>query len=275
MTQNTYRFSYHCKSNINGSETKFSDMLQTRPCLFEGCSRQGHAYEMCNKHLKSELNLEIKKSDLVNAGLGLFAIDTKSKNSVVFKKDSIICYIIGEKLNSKQVVARYGRKTKPWKKIKKEWLSLYSPLELEKIKKLSAAKRKNRQHTGPYLLPARQIGKNKISLDGALMRGCAHFANHLEKPLSNAELQDFEVLKDRMKKFTYKTHPIFPELGLCLEVRATKDIFNGEEIYINYGTQYELNEKGCVHSTKKMKKRKYLEDEEDFFTHFVYKNSIL
>lgn len=81
--------------------------------------------------------------------------------------------------------------------------------------------------TAPY---AAEVVENK-TIDSALIRSIGSYANHKPKEDANAEL----VLYEDQEK-----------IYIC----ATKPIRVGEEIFIDYGDDYEFDKKGDVHSTK-------------------------
>ena len=69
----------------------------------------------CYVHRLYELHLQIKKSTIPNAGIGLFAIDkSKGNGEVVFKKSQKICDYNGEVISLNRLNARYGDTTAPY-----------------------------------------------------------------------------------------------------------------------------------------------------------------
>lgn len=69
----------------------------------------------CYVHLLTIKHLRIKKSNIPNAGLGLFVEDkTKAIGDVIYKKDSIIAEYTGQIINKQTLEDRYGNKTAPY-----------------------------------------------------------------------------------------------------------------------------------------------------------------
>jgi hypothetical protein len=98
----------------------------------------------CRVHAKSAKHLSIRKSEIPSAGLGVFADNGKGLNdtSIIFKKGSILCEYIGERIDEQQLVQRYT------------------------------------SHTAPY---AFEIKSHQLYLDGALVRGIGSLINHFPK----------------------------------------------------------------------------------------------
>lgn len=102
----------------NDDNTKrhtFACRLQEAKCAFNMCDRRvviSHGY--CTEHLRT-YNLEIKKSAIKRAGLGLFACKAKKTDpDIIFKKgDSFACYI-GEVTTKEKIDRKYGMSTAPY-----------------------------------------------------------------------------------------------------------------------------------------------------------------
>ena len=86
--------------------------------------------------------------------------------------------------------------------------------------------------TAPYAL---EIRGDRVT-DGALMRGIGTLLNHKSRTQSNAR---FSVAKDNN------------EVNLV----ATKDIRNRNELFVNYGNDYRFHEAGVNYSTNNSKYR--------------------
>jgi hypothetical protein len=136
--------------------------------------------------------LRIKRSELLNSGLGLFAMDPMNSDdhTVLFKKGDTIIEYAGEIIDIEELENRYDNKT------------------------------------APYTV---QISKNVFE-DGAAVRGVGTLANTNPRH-NNAKLSIYRG------KATLK---------------ATKNIYNGDEIYLSYGRSYKLYKEGVEHSTKKV-----------------------
>ena len=79
--------------------------------------------------------------------------------------------------------------------------------------------------TAPYAL---QISKTSF-LDAGCERGVGSFANHKSRSSANAKLSYFRGE---------------------VKIKATKNIRNGDEIFVSYGDVYRLREEGVSHQTK-------------------------
>lgn len=87
-------------------------------------------------------------------------------------------------------------------------------------------------HTAPYGLKLNAAN----NLDGATRRGLGTLANHQKTQKSNAR---FSVAKGKNEAYLV----------------ATKRIREGDEIYVNYGSNYKMNEPGVYYSTNRAKKK--------------------
>lgn len=146
----------------------------------------------CYLHLLYKHSLRIKQSELLNSGLGLFAMDPMNSdgNAIIFKKGATIIEYDGEIIDLEELESRYDDKT------------------------------------APYTV---KISKD-VYEDGAKFRGVGTLANTYAGH-NNATLS---VYRGRAK------------------LKATKNIRNGDEIYLSYGRAYQLNEPDVEHSTKKV-----------------------
>jgi cyclophilin family peptidyl-prolyl cis-trans isomerase len=111
-----YRFNFYVDKNI-----EFSCILKSDRCEFikkdgERCKLKtiiGTPY--CHIHLKYEYHLTIKKSNLQNAGKGLFAFNNKKGiNDIVFKKGDKIIEYKGELISNEELTERYNNFTAPY-----------------------------------------------------------------------------------------------------------------------------------------------------------------
>jgi hypothetical protein len=158
-----------------------------------GCKRNCISpFEYCFQHLESLKKLKVKKSNIPNAGLGLFAFDRKQPdNTVIFKKGDKIIGYEGQMIDANQKNLRYGN------------------------------------HTCPYCAG---LNKNEI-IDAGCKRGIgSHINTNRNNNLNNAKL----VVDSRNKK---------------INIKATKNISNKNEIFIPYGSSYRLNENEVRHTT--------------------------
>lgn len=88
--------------------------------------------------------------------------------------------------------------------------------------------------TAPYGLKLSRMD----NLDGATRRGLGSLANHQKTRKSNAR---FSVSRSKEEKGAFLV--------------ATKRIRDGDEIYVNYGPTYKINETGIQYSTNRAKKK--------------------
>jgi hypothetical protein len=88
-------------------------------------------------------------------------------------------------------------------------------------------------YTAPYAI---DIGDDNDYEDAACQRGIGAMANHAPKARSNAELQVEQVTP---AKNTWR-----------VILRATKNIANNREIFVNYGTNYLFNDGSTYRTTK-------------------------
>jgi hypothetical protein len=145
-------------------QIKFEGNLREAPCAASDlqhpwCSRvtqMVHPY--CAECTKRYYHVEIRPSSLLNAGLGLFAVDVDdpSGNRVVFKKHELIAPYCGELLTEDTMQQRYSKSVK-------EFTS--------------------------YIIPYAVLLTSDFYLDGALYRGPATYTNDARNAtLNNAFL---------------------------------------------------------------------------------------
>ena len=91
--------------------------------------------------------------------------------------------------------------------------------------------RRYHHHTAPYALQVRGDNNNPLYIDAATIRGVGSLSNHRAGHHQNARL---------VVNFQNNT----------ARLRATKNIRNGEEIFVSYGHQYHINEAGVQYRTK-------------------------
>ena len=91
--------------------------------------------------------------------------------------------------------------------------------------------RRYHHHTAPYALQVRGDNNNPLYIDAATIRGVGSLSNHRAGHHQNARL---------VVNFQNNT----------ARLRATKNIRNGEEIFVSYGHQYDVNEAGVQYRTK-------------------------
>ena len=102
--------------HVHSVGTDFNHKLESVQCeaVKQNCQQCknhtviGQTY--CHVHRKSILKLQIKKSNIVNGGKGLFAIG----KDIVFKPGQRICLYNGELINVEELLRRYGDDTAPY-----------------------------------------------------------------------------------------------------------------------------------------------------------------
>lgn len=104
-------------NNDEAKRRKFQCVLQEAKCTFNDppCDRRvviSHGY--CTEHLRAR-NLEIKKSTIEHAGLGLFACKVKKTDpEIIFAEGENFAYYIGEVTTKEEMDRKYGRSTAPY-----------------------------------------------------------------------------------------------------------------------------------------------------------------
>lgn len=162
----------------------FSGKIKSGKCKKRGCKRICYIpIEYCDEHLPI-MNLQIRPSQIKNAGNGLYAFNEDYDNSdIIFEGGDEICEYIGEILDENEKNTRYGDMNASY---------------------------------AVDLFDGRFI-------DSALMRGIGSIANHHPSKF-NAVLKT-KVVKDNLKCYLF----------------ATNDIYNNQEILLNYGDEYNFN----------------------------------
>jgi len=112
---------YYFNFAIN-SEQQFRTQVHSLQCLDHTkkgvrCKRRcviGSPW--CSTHLAFNHHLRIKKSNIPNAGLGLFAIDplNSDSNEILFTPGENIVQYQGELINTEELIRRYQNKTGPY-----------------------------------------------------------------------------------------------------------------------------------------------------------------
>jgi SET domain-containing protein len=102
--------------HFQSDDTDFNDKLESIQCEAvksngQQCKNKtviGHVY--CHVHRRKILKLQIKKSNIVNGGKGLFAVG----DGIVFKPGQRICMYDGELIDVDELVRRYSNNTGPY-----------------------------------------------------------------------------------------------------------------------------------------------------------------
>ena len=165
------------------SQTSFSCNLKKFRCKGKTkantrCKRFSYfGYPFCWYHMSKYSNLRIKKSSVINGGLGLFVSNGHTYN----KGDKIVEYV-GEILTKDEIDRRYSDSTAP-----------YTLMD----------------GTGKYI-------------DSACFRGIASMANAPDK--------------------THEKNADFVDVDDVVMIVATKKIVDGDEIFVDYGDEYLIND---------------------------------
>jgi SET domain len=102
------RTTFHCKlvSHVCGSKCKDGS-----PCN----KKVVFGLPLCWMHMLLTKHLRLKKSLILNAGKGVFAIDIyKEKGDIVFRKGDVICTYEGELIDNNEVEDRYKDQSAPY-----------------------------------------------------------------------------------------------------------------------------------------------------------------
>lgn len=168
------------------------------------CTRRTvRALPYCWQHFQKINRVVIKKSKVPgDSGFGLFVCDpSKGRDEVVFRRNDLIAQYNGEVLSSVQLNARYG----------------------------------SGGQTAPYAWENNVTGD---ILDAACKRFLGAFANDPRgtRKRANAKISHKHVNQRDRDHINDKRYTDLPERlpGLV----ATRDIRNGEEIYVHYGSDW-------------------------------------
>lgn len=181
----------------------------------------------CWQHARSNLKVRVMKSMFLDSiginALGLYAWDPskKDRKEPIYTKKSSSISVTG-KARSKPI---YGGEL-----ITKEQLS-------------ERYDSKTQSMTAPYGHKSRANGY----MDAACHRGIGAYANSL-KPRSRRTFRWIEGKRSTTKKYAQNA-----KLLESLNIKATKNIYHGDEILISYGPEYWKGEKDTEHRTYPLK----------------------
>ncbi len=135
----------------------FKKKLFSLPC--QSCQQiTTYVHPFCESCMKLLLHVELKPSSIVEAGLGLFAVEQPTK-TVLFRKGDFIAPYMGELITQKTLDRRYSPK-------------------------------QDNDIICPYVI---SVDKSNYYLDAALYRGPAAYSNHhFERKKVNAYLVETE-----------------------------------------------------------------------------------
>jgi hypothetical protein len=168
------------------------------------CTRETYLLPYCWQHMKKIDGVVAQPSTIPNAGMGLFACDPESsRRTVVFKTGDFITQYAGETLTQPELDERYG----------KDGLAPYA-----------------------WAIPGRDD-----FLDAACVRSIGALANShhgtRQKPNAEIEIIGDENLSEqrRARKNALRAFSLPKKMmGLV----ATRPIYNGDEVLVDYGPEY-------------------------------------
>jgi hypothetical protein len=166
-------------------QNKFIGHIEIRQCQAKECEKKTHIQPYCEKHRKEIQKLLIKKSNIKEAGMGLFAFGEKEK--IVFKQNDLIGYYQGEILDLQGLRERYGAK---YDKSDEKWFT-------------------------PY---AAKCGDSYI--DSIIVRTTMSCMNDIRSDWKTNVIEKYDQINNTLK---------------CI---AKKDIYHGDELFVNYGISY-------------------------------------
>ena len=109
-------FHFHPDNQPSFDTPLVSNQCQHMKTNKEQCKNRvviGHSF--CYVHKLTKLHLKIQKSNISNAGNGLYAFDLKkAPNDIIFRKGDKITYYNGEIINHDILNQRYGDITAPY-----------------------------------------------------------------------------------------------------------------------------------------------------------------
>lgn len=215
---------YHYISHLEGHEVVINAPIFCSPCEYvyqkgihagERCKRNvciGIPY--CRDHMRMELSLEIKRSKLPNAGLGLFAYDPKAaaKDEPVFP-------------GFEDYTQEYGNRK--LKKLPKDYF--YVVEYRGRIVKTSSVDKlygEGDENVVPYAVPANKDGT--LLIDAAQVRGIGSIANDATLTSLVEKIDNNCIINIGHDRKTY--------------VIASRNIYHGDELYCSYGDNYTLDD---------------------------------
>lgn len=159
----------------------------------------------CREHLRKIRKVSIRQSTIPNSGNGLFADEPgklQSRGDIVFRRGDLITKYDGQKMTKAEVDERYGADD-----------AVTGPYVVRvPIQGMRTVKRGKRRVQEPY-----RVGWSY--LDGATERGVGNLANMaMNRRDNNAELKKEDA-----------------------SLEATKDIRQGDEIFVDYGDDYRFD----------------------------------
>ena len=228
-----YRFSYTCGDKTYQCQLVSKRCPHRSKTTRQRCTRTSTLpYEYCWQHLRSACNLNASRQTLLKQSngrrfkfRGLFAYRTKAEMRQRERQWSTFKSKKQKKLPQK----KYGRLVFK----KGDLIARYIGERM--TQEALNTRYPGSECTAPYAMTGMRVGgkaNSKNVADAACKRGVAAFANKPTAGLRpNAKLSDYI----RSKK-------------LILTLKATRDIYEGEEILCSYGTGYKLD--GYMHTTK-------------------------
>jgi hypothetical protein len=159
----------------------------------------------CREHLRKIRKVSIRRSTIPNSGNGLFADEPgklQSNGDIVFRRGDIITKYDGERMTKAEVDQRYGADD-----------AVTGPYVVRvPVQGMRTAKRGRKRVQESY-----RTGWSY--LDGATERGVGNLANMAMRNIDNNAKLDYEHA----------------------DLVATRDILQGDEIFIDYGDEYRFD----------------------------------
>lgn len=251
------------KSNCNGGNDTFECPLRGKRC--SGRRRDGtrcrrntyRPYEMCWQHLRSQMYLNVSgpsaNTTLRDANGNLLPFKgLKANVPAAVRRRRERAWDNGEVARSTRQAGyvRHGPHSHRWNYCNIAFRPRVSgpctPSDVHEqsckvvvpkyIGQLITNARRNRRYgsnsTAPYCI---YYGRHQ-TIDGACKRGVANYANHKSPSRANAHLQAFHDAAAGEDAW---------------RILATKNIYHGDEVFVNYGRRYRnVGATTCEHSTK-------------------------
>jgi len=175
----------------------------------------------CWQHLKIDWSLRIGNATVAAQGKGLFAVGPP--NQVIFHPGDFIAHYDGRFVTKRDMNIYGDNHTAPY--------AIYS--------------RPERNQNGVLMYPFRRYE------DAYFHRGLGSMVNHRPQGQANAELVIGDMSPHILQEAVRQNNnaPINVSYRHSVIVRCTRNIYGGDEIFVDYGNEYGLNDP-AEYSTK-------------------------